>query len=64
MTSQLWGAIVNLRTAHLGYVVDKVTVGQVFLETVRFYPIRYCFSNAPYSFVRHSCYKLYKLKRL
>jgi len=41
---------------HVGYVVDKVVLGQVFLQVLWFFPCQYHSTNVPCLLIYDQCY--------
>jgi len=46
---------------HLGFVVHRVTMGQITSRVVRFAPVEYLSASCPYSFI-HPAYTIYNLR--
>jgi len=47
-------ATFNYRSNHVGFVADKVALGQVNLRAILFSPVNYHSINSLYSFIHHS----------
>lgn len=47
----IWSSVSNPRLVHIGFMVDKSALGQVFFLNVSFLPCQYHSTNAQYSFI-------------